>query len=417
MGGAFALWWHHSQRTFGRLASVRRAPAVWLRLHRMRWPRYGLAEHISILRVLWSRNWGGFPAPNTRARRTGERFSALHDATHFVATSSGTTALQIVFRALNIKAGEEVIVPALTFSSVAGAVAEMGAIPILCDVDAATLCVDPTDVLRKITSRTRAVVAVHLGAQICDLDRLLTVCRESGLALVEDCAHAHGATWRGRGVGSWGDAGCFSFQTNKAMSAGEGGMILTRNPNLAARCRAIVDCGRLDGSDLAPQSVLGGNYRMSEFQAAVLLPQLDRLPKQAKRRARSAQMLDALLGRANGIEILEPLSGVTQRGCYAYAFRFNAATAGLPIDLFLFRLFLRGCLANASLYPPVYDAPEFGRKDPRLTLPDGNACQNTEQAMRDTVWLPHMLLLAGDAEIHRLAADIVSAATPSQKAW
>jgi dTDP-4-amino-4,6-dideoxygalactose transaminase len=393
---------------------MRKAPGAWLTLRRMRWPRARPSDGLALLSVLRSGNWGGWPSPNQQASRFADRFARMHDAAHGICTSSGTTALQIVYRGLGIGPGDQIIVPALTFSSVAGAAVEIGAEPVFADVDPTMLCVDPRSVDARITPRTRAVVAVHLGAQICNLDALRALCADRGLALIEDCAHAHGGKWRGRGVGAWSTAGCFSFQSTKALSAGEGGMILTNDAELAARCRSLINCGRPSSPDQRPQSILGGNYRMTELQAALLTTQLRRFPAQLRRRAESIALLDKLLANCAAVEVLKPQEGLTQRPCYAYAFRLRRDVHhGIRRDRFLSELFLRGYPASA-IYQPVYDAPEYGRRDPRAKLPEPLACPEAERAARETVWLSHMLLLCGGRAVRRLAEAIESAATAAK---
>ena len=225
-----------------------------------------------MLAVLRSGRWGGYPAPNKYARQLAERFAELHSARFGVCVSSGSTALSVVYRALGIRAGDEVIVPALTFSATAASAMEIGARVVFVDVDPRTMCISSSAVTEAINSRTKAIVAVHLGAQMADMDALSRVAKEHGVPLVEDCAHAHGATWCHQGAGSLGNLGCFSFQSEKLMSAGEGGSILTNDEKLAERCLSYTNSGRPASQLIPPHSILGNNYRMTEFQAAILLP-------------------------------------------------------------------------------------------------------------------------------------------------
>jgi dTDP-4-amino-4,6-dideoxygalactose transaminase len=191
-------------------------------------------------------------------------------------------------------------------------------------------------------------------------------------------------------------------------------MIVTRDRALAARCRSIVDCGRQAAPEQSPQQILGANYRLSEFQSAIAMAQLDRLESYSRSRARSAALLDEMLARADGIEVTRPLPGVTRRPVYSYSFRYVAERAhGVPRDRFLFELFLHGIPATGSMYVPVYEAPEYGRHDPRVSVPSPAACPNAECAAREMVWLPHMLLTAGTRRVRRIAETIARCAKPA----
>ena len=178
------------------------------------------------------------------------------------------------------------IVPPLTFAATAAAPVYMGAVPCFADVRRSDYTIDPDAVEAAISSRSRAVICVHLGASVCDLDRLRALCDDKGLVLIEDCAHMHGARWRDRGVGSWGDLGSFSFQSSKLMTAGEGGIVLTQRQQ-AREALAVADQLRAARGRLPRRDVhwLGYNFRITEFQAALLRAQLGRLAEQNARAA------------------------------------------------------------------------------------------------------------------------------------
>src|ERR1051326_3692595 len=203
-----------------------RAVDAWRLERLLRWPRAAAQEEKAVMKVLRSGNWGGSPAPNKYARQLAARFAELHSARFGICVSSGSTALSVGYRAVGIRAGDEVIVPALTFSATAVSAMELGARVVFVDVDPRTMCISTSAVIEAINSRTKAIVAVHLGAQMADMDALIRIAKDHKVHLVEDCAHAHGAMWVHNGAGSLGDIGCFSFQSEKVMSAGEGGLIL-----------------------------------------------------------------------------------------------------------------------------------------------------------------------------------------------
>ena len=205
-----------------------------------------------------------------------------------VAVSSGTAALHLSLLALGIGPGDEVIVPSLTFVACANVVRYVGAIPVFADVtDELDWCISVSDVAARITPRTRAVMVVHYGGYPCDMDGFVALCRERGLRLIEDCSHAPMGTWKGTAIGTFGDAGCFSFYSNKNMTTGEGGMVVTRDATLAERVRILRSHGITSstyqrfkghayGYDVAE---LGYNYRMDEIRAAIGLEQLRKLPR------------------------------------------------------------------------------------------------------------------------------------------
>src|SRR3990172_4802426 len=209
------------------------------------WPVHDEREVAALREVVESGNWGGFPSPNVNASQLAEAFAAHQTARYGICTSSGTTAIEVALKAAGLRAGDEVIIPALTFVATAGAALYMGAVPVFVDIDEGTWCLDLAKAEAAITPRTKAILPVHLGSRMADMDAVMDIARRHDLRVIEDCAHMHGGFWQGRGAGSIGDFGCFSFQNSKLMTAGEGGIILTSDEGLAKTCHAYVDCGRL----------------------------------------------------------------------------------------------------------------------------------------------------------------------------
>src|SRR5204863_8920039 len=174
-----------------------------------------------------------------------KRFASLSGTTHALAMNSGTAALHSAYFAVGVKPGTEVIVPGYTFFATAAPILQCGARPVFCDVDPRTLVADPDDAERRITSRTRAISVVHLWGNPAPMDRFAEMAKRHGLALIEDCSHAHGASYQGRPVGSWGDIGCFSLQGSKAVSGGEAGIAVCDDPELFDRMLLLGHYGRL----------------------------------------------------------------------------------------------------------------------------------------------------------------------------
>ena len=241
------------------------------------WPRLcdkALADAAEVLRSGRLAAYAG-----TRVAAFEQAWAAWCGAPHAVAVASGTAALHVALLALGIGPGHEVIVPSHTFASTALAVAQAGATPVFCDVTP-DQTIDPRGIEPLVTERTKALVVVHLYGIVCNLGPILEVASAYGLAVVEDCAQAAGAEWRGRKVGTIGDAGCFSFsQTKHLTTAGEGGMVVTGRADIADPLRSLRDYGRAPADQASPSLHvrLGWNYRMTEVQAAVGLAELERL--------------------------------------------------------------------------------------------------------------------------------------------
>ena len=222
-----------------------------------------------------------------------EAFAAHHGAQYGVATSCGTSALHVALLAMGVGPGDEVIVPVNTFIATAEAVSHCGAKPVFVDMDEKDYCIDPQKIARAITPRTKAVIPVHLYGQPAEMDRILAVAAEHGLKVLEDCAQAHDAEYKGRKVGTFGVAGAFSFYPGKNLGAyGEGGAVLTNDEALAAKIRMLRDHG---SAKKYYHDMVGYNYRMHGFQGAVLGVKLKYLVAWTDARRRVAQRYEQLL--------------------------------------------------------------------------------------------------------------------------
>ena len=217
-----------------------------------------------------------------------EKFASYIGTKHAIAVNSGTAALHIALAAAGIGPGDEVIVPALTFFATVEAVLHQNAIPVFADIDPETCNIDPDDIRRRITDRTKAIIPVHLYGQPADMDPIMEVAEEHGLLVIEDCAQAHGAEYKGKKVGSIGHVGCWSFYATKNMTTGEGGMITTNDDEIAEKARLVRNHGMVSRDD---HVVLGYNYRMNELQAALGIVQLSRLDELNEIRAKNSYYL------------------------------------------------------------------------------------------------------------------------------
>lgn len=232
--------------------------------------------------------------------RFEDEFAAYCGTQRGVSVSNGTVGLHLAMRALGIGAGDEVIVPAMTFIAVPNAVHYLGAAPVLVDCDADTWCIDAELVEASITARTRAIIAVHSYGGVCDMRRLKEIAVRRGVYLIEDAAEAHGATYDGRRVGGLGRIGVFSFYGNKIITTGEGGMLTTNDPELADRCAFLKDHG-MSKSERYHHPEIGFNYRLTNLQAALGVAQLERIGDFVTARHRIARRYDENLSRLEGL--------------------------------------------------------------------------------------------------------------------
>jgi L-glutamine:2-deoxy-scyllo-inosose/3-amino-2,3-dideoxy-scyllo-inosose aminotransferase len=339
----------------------------------LQWPIFAPEELDALRDVLDSGIWGHIDRSGYvgHYEPTFERdFADYHGARHGLCIANGTAALQLALEALDIGAGDEVIVPGLTWQATAAAVLDVNAVPILVDVEPDTYCIDPAAAEAAITPRTRAVIAVHLYNSLADLDQLAAICKKHSLHLIEDCAHSHGSAWNGRGVGSIGAIGCFSFQLTKSLTCGEGGFCTTNDDALRLRLDALRNCGRRP--DDAPDDwrpIQSGNYRLSEWQAAILCTQFARFPNQLAHRAENANRLDEAFAGVAGMTPMKRRSEVTRQGLYAYVVRYDMdAFDGMSAPAFRTALSAELGIPVSSTYEPLNSSPLYQPQTKRRYL-------------------------------------------------
>jgi len=286
------------------------------------WPMVDAADEKAVLDVVRSGRW-------YRSRSVGqfeETFAKLNGVKYCVATASGTTALLTSLGALGVGPGDEVIVPPYTFMATVSVVLLHYAMPVFVDSDPETFLMDPGKLDAAITDRTVAIIPVHIGGAAADLDSILAIANRRKVPVIEDACQAHLGQWRGRGLGSWGTTGCFSFQLSKNLPSGEGGAILTSDETMADKCHAFHNCGRPrsgGGSNFTYQGGRNTNVRMTEFQAAVLLSQLDGLEQRAQTRSQNAAYLSKMLGQIPGVTPARRYEGCTRNAYHLYMFRYR----------------------------------------------------------------------------------------------
>jgi dTDP-4-amino-4,6-dideoxygalactose transaminase len=375
------------------------------------WPVFGREEEESLQEVLRSRTWGGYSA------QVGEfeaAFARMQGVRHAISCCNGTVALEVALRALDLKCGEEVIVPPITFVSTAGTVLICHGVPVFADIDPQTLNLFPPAVEASITSRTRAIIAVHFGGHPADVDALTAIAERHGLALIEDAAHAHGAAWRGTPVGNFGIAATFSFQAFKLMTAGEGGAVLTNSSAIAEKAWSYCNLGRHKGAGWYEHFTSGSNYRLTGFQAAVLGAQLKRLPEQNRRRAENVQYFREQMRSFRGLALAEDDERVSHHTHYIITLRYDpAAFAGVPRNLFLRALQAEGISAQPTYPYPLYRNPLFRKESlPPCGCGKWSTAQDyeslflpeSERICKEGMWLEHYIFLGTHQDIDDIIA-------------
>lgn len=260
------------------------------------------------------------------------RFAALTGARYALLMNSGTAALHSAYMAVGIKPGDEVLVPTYTWFASAAPILQCGGTPVFCDIDPRTLTLDPDHAARRITSRTRAICVVHVWGNPAALDRFRQLANERNVALIEDASHAHGATYQGRPVGSWGNIGCFSLQGGKAVSGGEAGIAVTDNPLYFDRMIALGHNGR--AVDHVTQEVnvdemnLGVKYRPHICAVAMASASLRRLPKLNKLRRKNYEIICQELQGCGAVRPIESYDGAVRGGLLEFILRYDPAQAG-----------------------------------------------------------------------------------------
>jgi dTDP-4-amino-4,6-dideoxygalactose transaminase len=331
------------------------------------WPVFDERDVQAVAEVVLSGNWGGFPYPGPETTEFLRRFLELQGGEHAVAMANGTVTMEVACRAADVGWGDEVIIPAYTFQATAAAPLAAGAVPVIVDIDPDTYCIDPKAIEAAITSQTKAVIPVHLGAQMADMDAIMDIAERHNLVVIEDCAHAHGAKWRGRGAGTIGHFGSFSLQSSKILTSGEGGVLICKTPELAERAASIINCGRPADSE-GKQYTMGANYRMSELHSALANVAIERFPEQAKERAEMAAYMDEALSEVPGIRLLKRDPRHTARSFYRYIFAIDPEVFGVTHEIVCLALYKEGIPVELG-YDAMHRYELFQPQISRLPVP------------------------------------------------
>ncbi|KQX19491.1 MULTISPECIES: DegT/DnrJ/EryC1/StrS family aminotransferase [unclassified Sphingomonas] len=346
------------------------------------WPIYGDDEIAEVADILRSGRVNAL-VHGERRQRFEEEFAAYIGGFRAIAVANGTLALELGLRALGIGAGDEVIVTPRSYFASVSCIVAVGATPVFADVDPVSQNIDPEGIERMITSRTKAVICVHLAGWPCEMNPIMALCRRRGLKVIEDCAQALGALYHGRKVGSFGDAAAFSFCTDKIISTGgEGGMLIVEDPAVWARAwsykdhgknpEKLADRGAANGCFRWLHDGFGSNYRLTEMQAAIGSLQLRKLPDWLAARRRNAAALDRALADVPGLRLARPPAHVAHAYYKYYCFLTGPSLGARDArDALVSRLQALGVPCGSGSCPEIYGEDAFsdhGSK-PRAPLP------------------------------------------------
>lgn len=335
------------------------------------YPVITTAEKNAVLEVLDSGNLSTFIAlpgekflGGKKIREFETKFAEYIGTKFAVAFNSATSALHAAVIAVGVKAGEEVIVPPYTFTSTATCTLMNNSIPVFTDVKNTTYCIDPNKLNTALSSLTRAIIPVHLFGQPCEMDEIVDFAQKNNIKIIEDCAQAPGAEYKGEKVGTFGDCGIFSFQETKNMTTGEGGMLVTNNEEIAQVARMVRNHGEVLHDEQSQRSykseILGWGYRMTEMEAAIGVVQLEKLDVMNEERIRLSDYLTAKINLTKGLKHVK-LDGV-KHVYYAYAFSFDENEIGISRNKFCDALRAEGIPCGAGYVKPLYLNPLYSEK-------------------------------------------------------
>ncbi len=380
-----------------------------------RWPVWNQHEINNLREVVESGKWGAMHGD--KVKTFTEKFASYHQAKHGVCVNSGTIALSVALKSVGIGAGDEVILPAYTFVASATAILDVGAIPVFVDIDPETYNIDIDSIEQAITEKTAGIMPVHFGGRPADMDRMLAIAKKHNLKIIEDAAQAWGSEWNNQKVGAIGDAGGFSFQSSKNITSAEGGIVLTNDDETAKFCRSYANCGRVEGGVWYEHYYLGGNFRMTEFQAAVLLAQFDRYPGLKQKRESNAQYLTEHLSQIEGIEVLSANPKITSNSYHLFIWRYKKEYFNnIPKSKFIEALQKEGLIVSAGYSIPLYTQPlfkqqAFGPRGKKIDLGiDYNAYHLPEAekaCYEEAIWFPQFVLIGDEDDMKDIVDAVV----------
>jgi 3-amino-5-hydroxybenzoate synthase len=379
------------------------------------WPHHDDAERAGLLRALDRGAWGGrIGRGQGEAAAFEAEFAALHEAPAALAVTNGTHALQLALDLVGVGPGDEVLVPALTPIPTSNAVRQRGAVPVPVDVDPHTYCLDPDRLEAARTDRCTAVIVVHLGGHLADMERIIPWAARAGVAVIQDAAHAHGARWRERGIGTFGTIATFSFMQTKVMTAGEGGAVLLPDDAGATGYEQAFSrhcLGRMPSGVPAGFQTASSNYRIGEFAAAVLRAQLARLPGHNRHRELRWQQLIAHIAQIPGVtpQGRDPCCTLHPHYLAPLTLDPEWAAGAVSRNRVVAALQAEGVPAY-PMFPPIYRLPAFWDAPAHPSAPSEEhlaaACRNSEHISGRGFFFRHEVLLGDERDIGDVAAAV-----------
>ena len=358
--------------------------------HSVSWPIVDSRECEAVTNIVQTGKWGhqlDDEWDSCTIKKFREAFSEFVGVQYAIPCCNGSVALEVPLRVCDIGYGDEVITTPISWVASSLCATQVGAKPVFGDVDPDTFCLAPETIEPLITPKTRAIIPVHLGGHLADMDKIMAIARKHNLIVIEDCAQAHGAMCNGKQVGSMGDFGSFSFEISKLITAGEGGIIVTNDESLAVKTHAFVNAGiDYSGHNTSKSGMPGWNARITDIQAAILLVQLSRFGELAQKRFINYKHLLAGLRQIDGITVLPEQLG---REYYFFFFRYKRSDFNnCSPDRFQQAILAEGVTAW-RLFPPTHCHPKFASPYNYNNV----KCPVAEELAADSFMIPHQMLI------------------------
>lgn len=377
------------------------------------WPIYDEQDVQAVADVVRSGQWGN-PDCGDAVATFEQQFAAYCGSKYAISCVNGSVSLRLALIACGVRPGDEVIVPPYTFIATASVVVEVNCVPVFVDIDPDTYNLDPKQIEAAITDRTRAIIPVHFAGLACDMDAIMAIARRHKLRVIEDAAHAHGADYKGKKLGSIGDAGSFSFQSSKNLTAGEGGIVITNDDALYQTMNSLRNVGRLPHGQWYDHFNPGCNYRITQLQAVLLSEQLKRLDEQTRVRNENGLYLDSLLAQIDGITPLRRGDIAIRNSYHLYIVKYDKAKFGqIPKQEFVKMLAAEGVPCSAGYPHPLYKQPLFQEKNfmcyaiPESVEYTHVNCPAAERACADeAVWIFQQAMLGTRSDMASFAEAI-----------
>lgn len=378
------------------------------------WPVFDNTDIDAVADVVRSGKWGN-PDCGDLVKSFEDDFASYCGTKYALSCVNGSIALRLALIACGVKPGDEVIIPPYTFIATASIVLEANCVPVFVDIDPGTYNIDPQKIEKAITKKTKAIIPVHFAGQSCDMDSITNIAKKHNLRVIEDACHGHGAEYKGKKLGSIGDAGCFSFQSSKNLTSGEGGMIITNDEELYDMMNSLRNVGRVKSGEWYEHHYLGCNYRMTQLQAVLLSSQFKRLEAQTQKRHDNGTYLNSLLEKIEGITPLTRGGGETRHSYHIYIFKYDKTKFNnLSKPEFSKMLAAEGVPCFMGYPQPLYKQPLFREKNfmcyaiPEEVDYTTVSCPVTEKACyEEAVWIFQNSMLGTKEDMEKFAEAII----------